>query len=90
VDPPTDVLERGRRHFHQPHVIHPPQQQAHCGEREKESPRGWRKMERRERDRGGRLGMRGEGIAVLLYSEREVALGPFVGPLSMCSDGLST
>jgi hypothetical protein len=44
----------------------------------------------RERDCGGRLGMRGEGIGVLLYSEREIVLGPFVGPLSMCSDGLST
>jgi hypothetical protein len=47
-------------------------------------------MERRERDYGSGLGMQGEGITVFLYSEREVAFGPSIGPLSMCSDGLLT
>jgi hypothetical protein len=44
----------------------------------------------RERDCDDRLGMWGEDIAVFLYFEREVALGPSISPLSMCSDGLVT
>jgi hypothetical protein len=44
----------------------------------------------RERDCGGGLGMRGEGIALFLYSERKVELGPSINPLSIYSDELLT
>jgi hypothetical protein len=50
VDLPTDTLERGRRHRRQPHVVRPPQQQVHHTERDKATPIGWRKTERRERE----------------------------------------
>jgi hypothetical protein len=45
---------------------------------------------KREGDCGGGLGMRGEGIAFFLYSEREVALGLSISPLGICSDELLT
>jgi hypothetical protein len=46
--------------------------------------------EKKERDCGDELGMWGEGIAVFLYSERDIALGPSIGPLNMCSNEMLT
>jgi hypothetical protein len=90
LDPMTDALEKGRRHRHQPHVIRPLQKQVHHMEREKAPLGGWRKMERRERDCNGGLGMLREGITVFLHFKREQPLRPSVDPLSMCCNGLLT
>jgi hypothetical protein len=77
-------------------VLHSSKDHLETGTRDLDHPIShWCKKHRqeereRERDCGGGLGMRGEGIALFLYSERKVELGPSISPLSIYSDELLT